>query len=361
MQDPIQTAAAGKRGSTMLQDNQQTATPVGKSQKTNWVLFIAFSALFLIFAFFWGYGNIFLWLRGLNAVGPWNESFLIPIVSVIRPIAIICAFVFINRQKKTPAIVCAAMNTGMSLLMTFGIMMGSMTSPMLELPALAWIPYCLDLLASLLLLVFTLGKMQKYSKFFFSVILLFGVLSVLISFLLSMFRYPDGRFAGSIFWEQGGIQEVFFSNYRTLCMMNGCATIFWPIGQCFYFFALFSGMRNGCAYPVKALKTVPQVYGGAGGTKEKNKVAYIFKVIAVVVFILGGIGALFCFTRDNEGMIWIGLYILLGAFFGGILDYAIGEGLQLLSDIKHNTAQAVFQKTLALKNLQKIHVNFPKE
>ena len=36
----------------MLQDNQQTVTPVGKSQKTNWIFFIAFSALFLIFAFF---------------------------------------------------------------------------------------------------------------------------------------------------------------------------------------------------------------------------------------------------------------------------------------------------------------------
>ncbi len=353
MQVPIQTAAAGKRGSTMLQDNQQTVTPVGKSQKTNWIFFIAFSALFLIFAFFWGHGNIFLWLRGLNAVGPWNESFLIPIVSVIRPLAIICAFVFINRQKKTPAIVCTAVNTGISFLMTLGIMMGSMTSPMLVLPALAWIPYCLDLLASLLLLVFALGKTQKYSKIFFSVILLFGILSVLVSFLLSMFRYPDGRFVGSMFWEQGGIQKVFFSNTETLVKMMGSATIFWPIGQCFYFFALFAGMRNGCMYPVKAPKTVPQVYGSVGGTKEKNKVAYIFKTIAVVIFILGGIGALFCFTRDNEGMVWIGLYILLGAFFGGVLDYAIGEGLQLLSDIKHNTAQAAFQQTLAFKKSAK--------
>ena len=37
-------------------------------------------------------------------------------------------------------------------------------------------------------------------------------------------------------------------------------------------------------------------------------------------------------------MALIGLYILLGAFFAGMFDYAIGEGLQLLSDIKQNTS-----------------------
>ena len=70
----------------------------------------------------------------------------------------------------------------------------------------------------------------------------------------------------------------------------------------------------------------------------KNKVAFIFKIIAIVIFVCGGIGAIFCFTRGNSGMALIGLYILLGAFFAGMLDYAIGEGLQLLSDIKQNTS-----------------------
>ena len=70
----------------------------------------------------------------------------------------------------------------------------------------------------------------------------------------------------------------------------------------------------------------------------KNKVASIFKMIAVVIFACGGIGAIFCFTRGNSGMALIGLYILLGAFFAGMLDYAISEGLQLLSDIKQNTS-----------------------
>lgn len=70
----------------------------------------------------------------------------------------------------------------------------------------------------------------------------------------------------------------------------------------------------------------------------KNKVASIFKIIAIVIFACGGIGALFCFTRGVESITWIGLYILLGAFFAGMLDYAISEGLQLLSDIKQNTS-----------------------
>lgn len=70
----------------------------------------------------------------------------------------------------------------------------------------------------------------------------------------------------------------------------------------------------------------------------ENKVASIFKIIAIIIFVCGGIGAIFCFTRGNGGMALIGLYVLLGAFFAGMLDYAISEGLQLLSDIKQNTS-----------------------
>ena len=244
----------------MLQDNQQTVTPVEKSQKTNWILLIAFSALFLILEFFGGSENIYLWLRGLGAGNSWNQ-FLISIISVIRPLVVVGAFVFISKQNKTPAILCATVNVVISLLMTIGIML----SPGLQLPVLALIAYCLDLLASLLFLMFSLGKTQKYSRILLAVILVFGVLSVLISFLLSMFVYPDGSFVGAMFWEQGGIQKVFFSNRETLARMMGSATIFWPIGQCFYFFALFAGMRNGCTYPVKAPKTTAQNYGGSDG------------------------------------------------------------------------------------------------
>ena len=68
----------------------------------------------------------------------------------------------------------------------------------------------------------------------------------------------------------------------------------------------------------------------------KNKVAFIFKIIAIVIFVCGGIASLIIFSKENMAL--IGLYILLGAFFSGMFDYAIGEGLQLLSDIKQNTS-----------------------
>lgn len=341
----------------MLQDNQQTVTPVGKSQKINWILCIAFSALFLIFAFFWGHENIFLWLRGLNAVNPKNEFILISIVSVIRPLAVVGAFVFISKQMKTPATLCATVSVVISLLMTIGIVF-YMRYPHTQLPFFAWIAYGLDLLASLLFLVFSLGKTQKYNKILSTIIFIFGILSVLFSVLLSLFVYPDGSFVGALFWEYGGIQEVFFSNYETLVRMMGCATIFWPIGQCFYFFALFAGMRNGCTYPVKAPKTTAQSMMGQitsarkeieGEIKMKNKVASIFKIIAIVIFVCGGIASLIFFSKENMAL--IGLYILLGAFFAGMFDYAIGEGLQLLSDIKQNIAQNAFQQTSVFKNL----------
>ena len=244
----------------MLQDNRQTTVPVEKSQKTNWILLIAFSALFLILEFFGGAENIYLWLRGLGAGNNWNQ-FLITIISVIRPLAVVGAFVFISKQMKVPAILCAVVNIVISLLMTIGIML----CPGLQLPVFALIAYYLDLLSSILLLVFSFGKTQKYSKILLTVVLVFGILSVLFSLLLSMFNYPDGRFEGSRFWEYGGIQFVFFSNRETLARMMGSATIFWPIGQCFYFFALFAGMRNGCTYPVKAPKTTAQNYGGSDG------------------------------------------------------------------------------------------------
>lgn len=68
----------------------------------------------------------------------------------------------------------------------------------------------------------------------------------------------------------------------------------------------------------------------------KNKVAFIFKIIAIVIFVCGGIASLIFFSKENMAL--IGLYILLGAFFAGMFDFAIGEGLQLLSDIKQNTS-----------------------
>ena len=106
----------------MLQDNRQTTVPVEKSQKTNWILLISFSALFLILEFFGGAENIYLWLRGLGAGNNWNQ-FLITIISVIRPLAVVGAFVFISKQMKVPAILCAVVNIVISLLMTIGIML----------------------------------------------------------------------------------------------------------------------------------------------------------------------------------------------------------------------------------------------
>ena len=81
----------------------------------------------------------------------------------------------------------------------------------------------------------------------------------------------------------------------------------------------------------------------------KNKVAYIFKVIAVVIFVCGGILSLVFFSKENMAL--VGLYILLAAFFTGMFDYAIGEGLQLLSDIKQNTsAQTAVQDNSQIEN-----------
>lgn len=68
----------------------------------------------------------------------------------------------------------------------------------------------------------------------------------------------------------------------------------------------------------------------------RNNVAYIFKIIAIVLFVCGGTGALLFLGQENMAL--IGLYILLGAFFAGMFQYAIGEGLQLLSDIRDNTS-----------------------
>lgn len=84
--------------------------------------------------------------------------------------------------------------------------------------------------------------------------------------------------------------------------------------------------------------------------KMKNKVAYIFKVIAVVIFVCGGILSLVFFSKENMAL--VGLYILLAAFFTGMFNYAIGEGLQLLSDIRQNTAQIPTQQTPVFKNIQ---------
>ncbi len=67
-----------------------------------------------------------------------------------------------------------------------------------------------------------------------------------------------------------------------------------------------------------------------------NRVAYIFDVIALALFICGGISALFFFSQENMAL--IGLYVLIGAFLIGMFQYAIGEGLQLLSDIRDNTS-----------------------
>ena len=71
----------------------------------------------------------------------------------------------------------------------------------------------------------------------------------------------------------------------------------------------------------------------------KNKVAYVFKVMAIVIFVCGGIASLIFFSKQDM------------AFFAGMFDYAIGEGLQLLSDIKQNIAQNAFQQTSVFKNL----------
>lgn len=68
----------------------------------------------------------------------------------------------------------------------------------------------------------------------------------------------------------------------------------------------------------------------------ENKVASIFKATACVIFVCGGIASLVLFSKENMAL--TGLYVLLATFFAGMFDYAIGEGLQLLSDIKQNTS-----------------------
>ena len=68
----------------------------------------------------------------------------------------------------------------------------------------------------------------------------------------------------------------------------------------------------------------------------ENKVANIFKTTAFIIFVCGGIASLVFFSQENMGL--IGLYILLATIFAGMFDSVIGEGLQLLSDIKQNTS-----------------------
>lgn len=81
----------------------------------------------------------------------------------------------------------------------------------------------------------------------------------------------------------------------------------------------------------------------------ENKVANIFKATAFIIFICGGIASLVFFSKENMGL--IGLYILLATFFAGMFDYAIGEGLQLLSDIKQNTSvQTAVQDNSQIEN-----------
>lgn len=78
----------------------------------------------------------------------------------------------------------------------------------------------------------------------------------------------------------------------------------------------------------------------------ENKTADIFKAIAFIIFIFGGMASLILFSMENMRL--ISLYTLLAAFFSGMFHYAIGEALQLLSDIKYNT----LAKTAAQDNPQ---------
>ena len=82
----------------------------------------------------------------------------------------------------------------------------------------------------------------------------------------------------------------------------------------------------------------------------KNKVGVYFQGDSVVIFVCGGILSLVFFSKENMAL--VGLYILLAAFFTGMFNYAIGEGLQLLSDIRQNTAQIPTQQTPVFKNIQ---------
>lgn len=63
----------------------------------------------------------------------------------------------------------------------------------------------------------------------------------------------------------------------------------------------------------------------------ENKTAVVFKMVAVFTFVIGGIWTVVSLFSGNP--FWF--YVLFSAFFAGILNYGIGEGLQLLSDIRH--------------------------
>lgn len=62
----------------------------------------------------------------------------------------------------------------------------------------------------------------------------------------------------------------------------------------------------------------------------ENKVASAFKVVAALIFIIGGIWTVVSLFSGDP--FWF--YVLFTNFFAGLLNYGIGEGLQLLTDIK---------------------------
>ena len=62
----------------------------------------------------------------------------------------------------------------------------------------------------------------------------------------------------------------------------------------------------------------------------ENKVASAFKIVAVLIFIVGVLWAIVGLA--NQDPFWY--YVFFTALFSGLLNYGIGEGLQLLTDIK---------------------------
>ncbi len=104
-----------------------------------------------------------------------------------------CICFYKQTNEKLPQSCVQLLAVVISLLMTIGIVF-YMRYPHTQLPFFAWIAYGLDLLASLLFLVFSLGKTQKCNKILSTIIFIFGILSVLFSVLLSLFVYPRGEF-----------------------------------------------------------------------------------------------------------------------------------------------------------------------
>lgn len=226
----------------MYQNKHYTHTSK-KMPIVGWILFVIFAILFFVFELIWGSANTQLSLVGLG-ISNWQQ-YRQYYISVIQIIAIIGTFLFYGKGKIIPALICSIIHAILALMMVIGLFI----FPNIQVPILAIVLYFMYLSASGILVLFALGKLQKYIKFCAWLLYSFAILSVLFSVILSFFMFPNGRFVGAFFWSSG-IKRALFFTQMAIANLGGSGAIYWPIGRCFFFLLLFVGFRNSYYQPV---------------------------------------------------------------------------------------------------------------